>query len=62
MQNVRKIVCMGIVLALMMPAVLFFVFMGFPAGLILYWTLFNVLSVLQTEFLHGKPKADTAPA
>ena len=46
----------------MMPAVLFFVFRTFPAGLILYWTLFNVFSVLQTEFMHGKSKPETAPA
>ncbi len=43
-------------MALMMPAVLFFVFRTFPAGLILYWTLFNVLSLLQTEFMSGKKK------
>ena len=43
-------------MALMMPAVLFFVFKSFPAGLILYWTLFNVLSVLQTELVHRKPE------
>ncbi len=43
-------------MALMMPAVLFFVFRTFPAGLILYWTLFNVLSVIQTEFVHRKPE------
>ncbi len=49
-------------MALMMPAVLFFVFRTFPAGLILYWTLFNVFSVLQTEFMHGKSKPETAPA
>ncbi|MFC1530417.1 membrane protein insertase YidC, partial [Gemmatimonadota bacterium] len=41
-------------MALMMPAILFFVFRSFPAGLILYWTLFNILSLLQTEFMSGK--------
>jgi YidC/Oxa1 family membrane protein insertase len=43
-------------MALMMPAVLFFVFKSFPAGLILYWTLFNILSLLQTEFMSGRKK------
>ncbi len=45
-----------------MPVVMFFLFMGFPAGLILYWTLFNVLSVVQTEIIHPPPRAGEAKA
>ncbi len=47
-------------MALMMPAILFIVFRTFPAGLILYWTLFNILSLLQTEFMSGKKKTAEA--
>lgn len=42
-------------MALIMPVALFFLFMSFPAGLILYWTLFNVLSIIQTELVHKRP-------
>lgn len=30
-----------------MPVFMFFIFRGFPSGLVLYWTVFNVLSVIQ---------------
>jgi len=42
-------------MALMMPVMFFFLFKGFPAGLVLYWTLFNILSIVQTELVHKKP-------
>ncbi|MFO7769549.1 MAG: membrane protein insertase YidC [bacterium] len=45
-----------------MPLVMFFLFKGFPAGLILYWTLFNVLSVVQTEIIHPPKRAQEAGA
>lgn len=43
-------------MAIMMPAVLFFMFKGFPAGLTLYWTLFNIFSIVQTELTPKKSK------
>jgi YidC/Oxa1 family membrane protein insertase len=38
-------------MAWVMPVVLFFVFKSMPAGLVLYWTVFNVLSILQQYYL-----------
>ncbi len=43
-------------MAIMMPIMFFFLFKGFPAGLVLYWTLFNILSIIQTELVHKKPE------
>lgn len=37
-----------------MPVVLFFVFKSMPAGLVLYWTVFNILSIIQQYFLQKK--------
>lgn len=34
-----------------MPVVLFFVFRSMPAGLVLYWTVFNILSIIQQYYL-----------
>lgn len=39
-----------------MPIMMFFLFNQFPSGLNLYYTLFNILSVLQQNFLTPKPK------
>ncbi len=33
-----------------MPAVLFFIMMNLPSGLILYWTMINVLTIVQQAF------------
>ena len=33
-----------------MPAVLFFIMMSFPSGLVLYWTMVNVLTIAQQAF------------
>ena len=38
-------------MAWIMPVVLFFVFKSMPAGLVLYWTVFNILSILQQYYL-----------
>ncbi|MDD2332556.1 MAG: YidC/Oxa1 family membrane protein insertase, partial [Candidatus Cloacimonetes bacterium] len=35
----------------MMPLIFFFVFRNMPAGLVLYWTVFNVLSIIQQYYL-----------
>lgn len=34
-----------------MPVFLFFIFKSMPAGLVLYWTIFNVLSIIQQYYL-----------
>jgi YidC/Oxa1 family membrane protein insertase len=34
-----------------MPVALFFVFKSMPAGLVLYWTVFNILSIIQQYYL-----------
>lgn len=41
-----------------MPIMMFFVFRGMPAGLVLYWTVFNIFSVIQQYYLqkHFKQK------
>ncbi len=38
-------------MAWIMPVILFFVFKSMPAGLVLYWTVFNVLSIIQQYYL-----------
>jgi YidC/Oxa1 family membrane protein insertase len=38
-------------MAYIMPVILFFVFKSMPAGLVLYWTVFNVLSIIQQYYL-----------
>jgi len=38
-------------MAWVMPGVLFFVFRSMPAGLVLYWTVFNILSIIQQYYL-----------
>ena len=39
-----------------MPIMMFFIFNQFPSGLNLYYTLFNILSILQQKYLPPKPK------
>lgn len=36
----------------MMPIMMFFIFKGMPAGLVLYWTAFNILSVIHQYYLN----------
>lgn len=38
----------------MMPMIMLFIFWSFPAGLVLYWLIYNVLSVVQHYFLHRR--------
>ena len=40
----------------LMPVMFFFIFNQFPSGLNLYYTLFNILSVLQQKFLPPKER------
>ncbi|MCB5279717.1 MAG: membrane protein insertase YidC [Candidatus Cloacimonetes bacterium] len=35
----------------MMPIMMFFIFRNMPAGLVLYWTVFNIFSVIQQYYL-----------
>lgn len=44
-----------------MPVMMFFIFRGMPAGLVLYWTVFNILGILQQYYLqkHLKTKEIT---
>ena len=37
-----------------MPIVMFFLFKSFPAGLVIYWSIFNVFSVVQQYYLRKK--------
>ncbi|TET47855.1 membrane protein insertase YidC [candidate division TA06 bacterium] len=38
----------------MMPMIMLFIFWSFPAGLVLYWFIYNVLSVVQHYILHKR--------
>jgi len=41
-------------MAYIMPFMMFFLFKSFPAGLVLYWTLFNVFSIVQQYIIKKK--------
>ncbi len=38
----------------LMPALMFFLFKSFPAGLVLYWTVFNIMSMFQQRIIKRK--------
>ncbi|HOV16448.1 MAG TPA: membrane protein insertase YidC [Candidatus Cloacimonadota bacterium] len=38
-------------MAWIMPVIMFFIFKSMPAGLVLYWTVFNILSIIQQYYL-----------
>lgn len=38
----------------MMPAIMFFLFKSFPGGLVLYWTVFNIMSMFQQRIIRKK--------
>lgn len=44
----------------LMPILFFFLFKSFPAGLTLYWTLFNLLSLIEQYYLKAKHVSETA--
>lgn len=46
----------------MMPVLFFFLFKSFPAGLTLYWTFFNILSLIEQYYIKGKMKPKVAVA
>jgi len=37
-----------------MPAIMFFLFKSFPSGLVLYWTVFNIMSMFQQRMIKRK--------
>ena len=43
-------------MALMMPVMFFFIFNNFPSGLVLYYTLFNILTIVQQQYFTPDPK------
>jgi YidC/Oxa1 family membrane protein insertase len=49
-------------LVYILPIVFFFLFKGFSTGLVLYWTMFNVLSILETIIIRKptQPKPEAA--
>ncbi len=48
-------------MAMIMPAVFLFIFMGMPSGLVLYWLVYNILSIGQQWRIHNpKPKKKAA--
>ncbi len=44
----------------LMPVLFFFLFKSFPAGLTLYWTFFNILSLIEQYYIKGKMKPKAA--
>jgi YidC/Oxa1 family membrane protein insertase len=38
----------------LMPGIFFFMFMSFPAGLTLYWTIYNILSVFEQYMIRSQ--------
>jgi YidC/Oxa1 family membrane protein insertase len=46
----------------MMPVLFFFLFKSFPAGLTLYWTFFNILSLIEQYYIKSKMKPKGAVA
>ena len=47
-------------MAYMMPVVFTFIFMNFPAGLVLYWLVNNLLSIIQQLLIHRSTQTATA--
>lgn len=44
-----------------MPILFFFMFKSFPAGLTLYWTFFNIFSLVEQYYIKWKTKPQPAP-
>jgi YidC/Oxa1 family membrane protein insertase len=48
---------------LFMPVIFTFMFLNLPAGLVLYWTLSNVLQIAQQKYMERmNSKVEKAPA
>ncbi|MBI9030891.1 membrane protein insertase YidC [bacterium] len=41
-------------MAYILPVMMFFFFRNLPSGLVLYWTVFNILSIVQQHFINKK--------
>jgi YidC/Oxa1 family membrane protein insertase len=48
-------------LVYIMPLIFFFMFKSFPAGLTLYWTFFNILSLAEQYYIKWKTKPSPVP-
>jgi YidC/Oxa1 family membrane protein insertase len=46
---------------LLMPVVFTFMFLNLPSGLVLYWTLSNVLQIAQQKYMERRGKAEKVP-
>jgi YidC/Oxa1 family membrane protein insertase len=46
---------------LMMPVVFTFMFLNLPSGLVLYWTLSNVLQIAQQKYMERRGKTEKVP-
>jgi YidC/Oxa1 family membrane protein insertase len=46
----------------LMPVLFFFLFKSFPAGLTLYWTLYNILSLIEQYYLKAKHASEAVSA
>ena len=44
-----------------MPVLFFMIFNNFPSGLNLYYTLFNILTILQQKYLIKTPEVELKP-
>jgi YidC/Oxa1 family membrane protein insertase len=42
----------------LLPPFMVFLFSGFPSGLVLYWTTYNVFSIIMQHFLYKKKTAE----
>jgi YidC/Oxa1 family membrane protein insertase len=49
-------------LVYILPIVFFFLFKGFSTGLVLYWTMYNILSVFETIFIRKPQQQKDKPA
>ena len=49
-------------LFMIMPIFFTFIFLNFPSGLVLYWLVSNVLSIIQQFFVNRKVAAEQAAA
>jgi YidC/Oxa1 family membrane protein insertase len=47
---------------LFMPVIFTFMFFNLPSGLVLYWTLSNVLQIAQQKYMERMGKTEKAPA
>ncbi|MEF9437629.1 MAG: membrane protein insertase YidC, partial [Candidatus Mariimomonas ferrooxydans] len=45
---------------MLMPIVFTFMFLTFPSGLVLYWVISNLLSIIQQYFVNKKTKSSAA--